>query len=174
MVPLHQIIDADEARQSRGRAQSRVCRRKCSGVGAAAVIALLLLHPSLGKYFPDTDSGPVICGRWEQTGRSACLERCSQLMRGTGQVATDFPLVPGRAPGSPLLSLQHGRCPPWPGPLLQTACCLAARFSYAILVGSKQGLIGPAQGKWGWVGPVRPGKAEGSRQWSTEASGLRA
>lgn len=33
MVPLHQIIDADEARQSRGRAQSRVCRRKCSGSG---------------------------------------------------------------------------------------------------------------------------------------------
>lgn len=102
------------------------------------------------------------------------VSRCSQLMRGTGQVATDFPSGPGRAPGSPLLSLQHGRCPPWPGPLLQTACCLAARFSYAILVGSKQGLIGPAQGKWGWVGPVRPGKAEGSRQWSTEASGLRA
>lgn len=77
-------------------------------------------------------------------------------------------------PGSPLLSLQHSPHPPWPGLLLQTACGLAAPLSYTILLDCKQGLIGPAQGKWGWVGTVRPGKAEGSRKWSIEASGLQA
>lgn len=76
-------------RMKRDRAEDALRAGSAAGsaqeVGAAPVIALLLLHPSLGKYFPDTDSGPVLCGRWEQTGRSACLEMLTAHERdGTG------------------------------------------------------------------------------------------
>lgn len=76
-------------RMKRDRAEDALRAGSAAGsaqeVGAAAVIALLLLHPSLGKYFPDTDSGPVRCRRWEQTGRSACLEMLTAHERdGTG------------------------------------------------------------------------------------------
>lgn len=174
MVPLHQIIDADEARQSRGRAQSRVCRRKCSGSGGRRCYRTAPPAPLSREILSGHRLRPGAL-RALGTDRKKCLSR--EMLTAHERDGTGSNRLPLGAWQSARLSSPFppaGRCPPWPGPLLQTACCLAARFSYAILVGSKQGLIGPAQGKWGWVGPVRPGKAEGSRQWSTEASGLRA